>query len=149
MRIRSLQQRNQSKIKRLLEIWHASVVETHTFLTEADIAEILPAVRLGLEKIKNLYGYYDDKAVLQAFIGMENQKIEMLFVDAAARGQGIGRQLVDFAIANAGTKYVDVNEQNAQGVGFYSHIGFHLISRSEFDGQGRPFPLLHLEFKKQ
>ncbi|MDR1040632.1 MAG: GNAT family N-acetyltransferase, partial [Deltaproteobacteria bacterium] len=47
-----------------------------------------------------------------------------------------------------GVKFVDVNEQNEQGVGFYRHLGFHVISRSEYDEQGRHFPLLHLEFNQ-
>jgi putative acetyltransferase len=39
---------------------------------------------------------------------------------------------------------VDVNEQNPQGVGFYRHMGFEQVGRSELDGQGNPFPLLHM-----
>lgn len=47
-------------------------------------------------------------------MGVENKKIEMLFVDADAGGQGIGKQLVFFALANSDAQYVDVNEQNAR-----------------------------------
>jgi putative acetyltransferase len=38
----------------------------------------------------------------------------------------------------------DVNEQNAQAVGFYEHMGFTRTGRSPLDGQGRPYPLIHL-----
>ena len=70
----------------------------------------------------------------------------MLFVHADARGKDIGKTLLNYAVDNLGAKFVDVNEQNGQGVGFYMHMGFRVIGRSDFDGQGRPFPLLHLEF---
>jgi putative acetyltransferase len=39
---------------------------------------------------------------------------------------------------------VDVNEQNDGAIGFYGHLGFEVTGRSEFDDQGRPYPLLHL-----
>ena len=81
---------------------------------------------------------------MQGFIGIENQKIEMLFIDDDACGQGIGKLLINYVIGNLDAKFVNVNEQNEQRVGFYKHMGFRVISRSEFDDQGRPFPLLHL-----
>ncbi len=39
---------------------------------------------------------------------------------------------------------VDVNEQNTQALDFYLRRGFHVVGRSPLDGQGRPYPLLHL-----
>jgi putative acetyltransferase len=54
----------------------------------------------------------------QGFISIIEQKIEMLFIHADARGQAIGRQLLDYAVSNLGARFVDVNEQNKQGVGF-------------------------------
>jgi putative acetyltransferase len=39
---------------------------------------------------------------------------------------------------------LDVNEQNPPAAGFYARQGFVVVGRSETDGEGRPFPLLHL-----
>ena len=47
-------------------------------------------------------------------------------------------------IIERGIRHVDVNEQNPQALGFYRHLGFEQVGRSPLDGQGRPFPLLHL-----
>lgn len=69
----------------------------------------------------------------------------MLFIDPAFRGQGIGRQLLDH-VARPRLK-VDVNEQNPQAHGFYLHYGFEDISRSALDGEGRPFPVIHMRLK--
>jgi putative acetyltransferase len=41
-----------------------------------------------------------------------------------------------------------VNEQNPQGVAFYRHMGFGQVGRSELDGQGNPFPLLHMRLNR-
>ena len=41
-----------------------------------------------------------------------------------------------------------MNEQNAQAVGFYEHMGYKVVSRDELDTEGKPYPILHLEWKK-
>lgn len=143
-RIEAVVQRNEN-MHRLLEIWESAVRKTHTFLSEADVLSIKQEVPHGILAIQHLHCFFDDNDTPQGFIGVENQKIEMLFVDANARGQGIGKQLLNFALTDLGAIYVDVNEQNEQGVGFYEHMGFVTMSRSDYDEQGRPFPILHLK----
>ena len=69
----------------------------------------------------------------------------MLFVDPAFRGMGLGRHLVEYAIDRLHVTRVDVNEQNEQAAGFYARLGFRYVSRSETDGSGKPYPILHLE----
>lgn len=141
--IKHLQQRDTLLLQRLLVIWETSVIKTHLFLTKEDIQTIKIDVKTALETVENLYVFYDDKKHIQGFIVIEKQKVEMLFVDANVRGQGIGKQLLLFAIAHFDVRYVDVNEQNQQAVEFYYHMGFQQQSRSESDDQGRPFPILH------
>lgn len=43
-----------------------------------------------------------------------------------------------------GATEVDVNEQNAQAVGFYLHLGFGQTFRRSTDGMGKPYPILHM-----
>jgi putative acetyltransferase len=64
-------------------------------------------------------------------------------------GKGVGKLLLQHAIAEFGANEVDVNEQNPQGVAFYRHMGFEQVGRSELDGQGNPFPLLHMRLGGQ
>lgn len=77
-------------------------------------------------------------------VGVSGQKLEMLFVDAQQRRKGIGSALMSFVRANCGVTAVDVNQQNAQAVEFYLRHGFTVASRSDLDGQGWPYPVLHL-----
>lgn len=56
----------------------------------------------------------------------------------------MGRLLVADAIHRLGATRVDVNEQNEQALGFYRRLGFEVVGRSALDGQGRPYPLLHM-----
>ncbi|MGE5702416.1 MAG: GNAT family N-acetyltransferase [Clostridia bacterium] len=71
-------------------------------------------------------------------------------VDLSYHGQGIGSRLLKHAELQKGSHlYVDVNEQNEQAFAFYKRHGFTQTGRSEIDGTGRPFPLLHLERKAE
>ena len=90
---------------------------------------------------------YEADGRLAGFIGTAGGNIEMLFVDNDCRGRGIGRRLVRYAVGVQGADRVDVNEQNAQAVGFYAHLGFRLASRSETDAEGKPYPILHLRLE--
>lgn len=128
----------------LLNVWEDSVRATHDFITEDDIEFFKPIIleqafpAITLNCVKNEMG-----AIL-GFIGVAEQKIEMLFILDAARGKGIGKQLLQYAIEQLGATKVDVNEQNPQAVGFYQHLAFKILSRSPLDGMGKPFPILHL-----
>lgn len=140
--IQRINQKDSNERTALLAIWEASVTATHDFLTPEDIDSLKPEVEKGLAGISYLYGCYNP--TIAGFIGVENEKVEMLFVDDHFRGQGIGKKLLHYAIEKLHIRYVDVNEQNEEGLGFYQHFGFQVMGRSELDDQGRTFPILHL-----
>lgn len=128
----------------LLDLWHRSVRATHDFLSEDDIAQLLPQVRdryLGAVDVW-VYEDIDDRPL--GFIGLVGAQVEMLFLDPRWRGQGIGTRLLDHARELRGALTVDVNEHNPQAHGFYRRYGFTDVGRSPLDGQGRPFPLIHM-----
>ena len=130
----------------ILKVWESSIRETHNFLNEGDIKTIIPQVRKGLVLVENLVCVRNNINDLVAFMGVQDKKIEMLFVDADYIGKGIGKKIMDYAVKEFCVKYVDVNEQNYDGVNFYKHMGFEVISRSEYDDCGNSFPILHMKF---
>lgn len=73
----------------------------------------------------------------------------MLFMHPDYRGKGIGKVLLTYAVEALGLRKVDVNEQNEGAVGFYRHYGFEVVGRSELDGTGKPYPILHMELGGQ
>ncbi|GAA3572826.1 GNAT family N-acetyltransferase [Kribbella ginsengisoli] len=131
---------------RAAEVWEASVRATHDFVSDADIEIFRPLVRKGFGQIQHLAGLRDDEGVLVGFAGVEDGKLEMLFLDPAVRGQGGGRLLLHHALTAFGAQTLDVNEQNPQAIGFYLHNGFKVTGRSALDGMGKPYPLLHLTY---
>lgn len=135
LNIRSLYDINQ-----LEHVWEQSVRSSHNFLNERDILQLKPVIKQALLHI-NVLACTEN---MQAFIGINQEKIEMLFVHPEFQKQGLGRKLIQFALEKHNVKYVDVNEQNPLALSFYTHLGFKVYDRSDYDAQGRPFPILHL-----
>ncbi len=145
--IHRITDRNKEVSHQLLYIWETAVRATHLFLSEQNIAALSPLVIQGIRQIPHLLAYTEQDHYL-GFIGVQDTKIEMLFVNPAVRGRGIGKQLVTYAIQTLNVLYVDVNEQNPQATGFYEHLGFQVFDRSERDEQGQPFPILHMKLSQ-
>lgn len=133
-------------IDALTTLWEASVRATHHFLTEEDIQKITPFVKKGLSDVETLVVAYENDRLV-AFMGIDTDKIEMLFVSPDCLGKGIGKELAELGIAQYGVRYVDVNGQNPQAAGFYRHIGFEVFERTELDEQGNPFPILKMRLR--
>ena len=136
--------RDDALVGRLVELWEASVRATHDFLSEEDIRGIRTYVPDALRSIADLRIVRDAEGVPVAFMGCDGRRLEMLFVDPACRGAGVGTALVREAFA-AGVTEVVVNEQNPSARGFYEHVGFAVCGRSERDEQGGPFPILYMK----
>ncbi len=77
-------------------------------------------------------------------MGINDDFLEMLFVNDKKRGQGLGRKLLEFGI-DKGVKRLSVNEDNPSAVGFYKHMGFKIYDRKDNDDNGDPYPLLYME----
>ncbi|WP_027701024.1 GNAT family N-acetyltransferase [Metaclostridioides mangenotii] len=147
IKIENLNIINNKDMEEILDTWESSVRATHDFLSEEDIILIKPQVIEGAKYVSKLLCVRDKKDMIKAFMGIHDFKIEMLFISNESRGNGIGKRLVEYAIEVLNANYVDVNEQNTQALGFYKHMGFKVIKKSEFDEQGNPFPILHMKLK--
>ncbi|GAA0735139.1 GNAT family N-acetyltransferase [Clostridium oceanicum] len=143
--IETLDNISKDDLESILKVWESSVRATHTFLKEEDIISLIPQVKEGVNYVSKFLCVRDEKGIIKAFMGVENDKIEMLFIDGNKRGKGIGKKLISYAVEVLNIKYVDVNEQNMQAVGFYKHMGFDAFKRSELDDGGNPFPILHMK----
>tara|TARA_R110001599_G_C12240034_1_gene658756 strand:- start:432 stop:869 length:438 start_codon:yes stop_codon:yes gene_type:complete len=135
----------QHEFPAIVDVWEASVRATHHFLNEEDIAYFKPLILNEYLKAVDLRCVRDSAKNIIGFLGVAQQNIEMLFIHPNVRSKGIGKTLTEYAIKVLHCIKVDVNEDNEQAVGFYQKMGFKIIGRSELDGTGKPYPLLHME----
>ena len=143
-KILEITDRNPDLINRLLEVWEASVRATHLFLLDGEIKNIKEYVPQALNGVEHLLIAEDDKGCAVAFMGIEDGSLEMLFISPEERGKGLGKRLIKHGIENYAARWLTVNEQNPQAIGFYEHMGFHVYKKTELDEQGNPYPLLYM-----
>ncbi|MFK9097884.1 GNAT family N-acetyltransferase [Pseudomonas guariconensis] len=140
----TLQTPNVSDYPELVRIWEASVRATHDFMPDAYIVLLREYVLRRYLDAVMLVCCRDSTRRILGFAGVANGRVDMLFVAPEYRGQGIGKRLLRYAVDELNAERLDVNEQNPQALGFYLHEGFEVTGRSETDGLGQPYPLLHM-----
>lgn len=137
-------ERSAERIGELTDVWERSVRATHHFLSENEVLRIKEYIPAALRTVPVLIAAQDDSGMMRGFMGIDGCEIAMLFLAPEARGNGLGRQLIQHAIAAYGATEVTVNEQNPQALGFYRHMGFCVYRRTETDDQGAPYPILYM-----
>ena len=149
MRILEVEERNSDLISKLIAVWEASVRATHLFLSDSEILSIKEYVPQALKSVDKLIIAENEEEKPIAFMGIENETLEMLFITPSERGQGLGKQLLQYGISNYKVNRLTVNEQNPQAKGFYEHMGFHVYKRTDYDEQGNPYPLLYMRLPEE
>lgn len=128
----------------LADVWERSVRATHDFLAEEDLLDIRSKIAEVYFPMVELYAAVDEQGNPLGFMGLAGERMEMLFVDPGHHRRGIGRKLLEAALDKQPGLRLDVNEQNPGALAFYKKCGFEVIGRSPVDGEGKPYPLLHL-----
>ena len=129
----------------LLKVLETMVEDISDFLKEDDF-EFFKKYRMSyyFERLY-FFAYTDQKGKVKGFLGVSEEKVEMLFIGTEFRGSGVAKKLMDFVIKNLKITKVDVSETNKTAVSFFNHLGFKVVGRSETDNEGKNYPILHLE----
>ena len=139
MQIREIEKRELLLIQNLTALWERSAIATHLFLNAEKIAQIKQYLPQALSEVAHLIIAPNEHGEQLGFMGINEQKLKVLFLEPALRGQGLGRKLLQYGIDKYG-----VNEQNPQAVGFYKHLGFKIYKRTDLDEQGAPYPFFYM-----
>ena len=145
MKIAEVKERDTILVEQLLKVWESSVKATHLFLSDDEISSIKQYVPQALNSVPILAVAEDENGNPVDFMGIADKMLEMLFISNDSRGQGIGKQLLQYGIENYSINELAVNEQNPLSKGFYEHMGFKVYKRTESDEQGNPYPLLYMK----
>lgn len=128
----------------LLQVWEESVRSSHHFLTEDDICYYRIRLKEVYLQAVALYVIRDKRIV--AFMGLSSDMVEMLFVLPSEKGKGHGTTLLDFALHDKHIHKIDVNEDNHEAFSFYKNRGYKVVGRDAVDADGKPYPIIHLEY---
>lgn len=145
MKIVQINKRDSILVQKLLDVWESSVKATHLFLSVDEINNIKQYVPQAIKDVSILVIAENKNGNPVGFMGVDDKRLEMLFVLDKYRGQGIGKQLLQYGIENYSINELTVNEQNPRAKGFYEHMGFEVYKRIELDKQGNPYSLLYMK----
>jgi putative acetyltransferase len=130
--------------EQMILVWENSVRATHDFLVPSDIdyyKKIVSSIDFNSFPVFCL----TEANTVLGFIGIADNKIEMLFLAPEHIGKGFGKTLMNFAINELDVNKVDVNEQNHNAVNFYSKFGFLPYERTDKDDEGKDYPILKMK----
>ncbi|WP_340650171.1 hypothetical protein [Pseudoxanthomonas winnipegensis] len=94
----------------LLAIWEQSVRASHDFLSEQDIQSLLPLVRDHALPGLEVWILCDEASSPIGFMGLDDNKVEALFVSPSSFRRGGGKVMLEHARKLKGALKVDVNE---------------------------------------
>lgn len=121
----------------MVAVWRAASDLAHPFLT--------PAFQDGeADNVRNVYTQFADIHVKQhdgrviGFIALIENELGAIFLAPEFHGQGIGRELMDHAVALRGTLTLDVFQGNAIGRRFYAAYGFKQVGEFVHKPTGQP-----------
>ncbi len=92
MRIKEIKEKNSSLISQLLEVWEDSVKAIHLFLSNDEIKNIKEYVPQAIWGVSHLVIIENENNQSITFIGIEDRKIEMLFIRNSKIGEGLGKK---------------------------------------------------------
>lgn len=115
-------------LEKVAEIWLNSNIKVHDFIKKDYWENNFETVKLMFLEAK-IY-VYEVANEIQAFIGLNNNYIEGIFVDEKMRSKGIGKALLDFVKQNSLELSLKVYKKNQKAIKFYQREGFKQIEES-------------------
>lgn len=141
-----IQPYNDTFKEEMILVWENSVRATHDFLNSSDI-DYYKKIVSGIDFNSFPVFCLTETGKVLGFIGVAENKIEMLFLAPEHIGKGLGKTLMNFAINELDADKVDVNEQNQNAVHFYSKFGFVPYDRTDKDDEGKDYPILKMKLE--
>lgn len=117
-----------TRLESLAQLWARSVAASHDFLDPGQIATLLPHLPERLARLA-LCVAYSETGAAQGFVAITPspeegaRHIELLFVDPACWGQGLGSTLLTWALTQ-GARQVAVLAETPAALAFYQRRGF-------------------------
>ena len=107
------------------------------YFNELNVVDMAAEYTENSESLKNTY-VYDDNGVVKGIIRINGIEIEKLYVEPQFQSQGIGAQLLKFAVTEFNTSFLWALEYNKRGIAFYQRNGFILTDEKIIEDEWVP-----------
>ena len=81
--------------------------------------------------IKNMYIF--DDGLVKGFLQMNETEICKLYVDTFFQNEGIGGELIEYAVQKFHADHLWALEKNARAIAFYQRHGFYVTDQKKFE----------------
>lgn len=88
------------------------------------------------EILENIW-VYESEDIVKGLIRIEEKEVVELYVEHFFQGQGIGAELIEFAIKEHDVRSLWVLEKNTNAIRFYESHGFHVTDNKILE-EGTP-----------
>ena len=100
--------------------------------------QVIPvAEKYSKPEILNSIWVYEADGIVKGLIRIVGKEVVELYVEHFFQGQGIGAELIEFAIKEHDVKFLWVLEKNANAIRFYETHGFQLTDNKVLE-EGTP-----------
>ena len=118
---------NEADIDKVMDIWMKSTIKAHDFISKEYWQNNYNTVKEVYIPMSETFVYKDVQGIKGFISVINNEFIGALFVDIDFQGNGIGKQLIDYAVRKYGKLQLAVYKENKKSVEFYINRGFKII----------------------
>ncbi len=124
--IRRFRANDERETQTVVDIWLNGNLGAHFFVDPNYWRGALPAVSRAFETAE-IYVAVDASGTVRGFVGLDENRVLGLFVDANFRSRGIGAALVDYCKRTRSKLVANVYVKNERAVRFYRREGFEFL----------------------
>lgn len=118
---------NEADIDKVMDIWMKSTIKAHDFISKEYWQNNYNTVKEVYIPMSETFVYKDAQGIKGFISVINNEFIGALFVDIDFQGNGIGKQLIDYAVSKYGKLQLAVYKENKKSLEFYINRGFKII----------------------
>ena len=118
---------NEADIDKVMDIWMKSTIKAHDFISKEYWQNNYNTVKEVYIPMSETFVYKDVQGIKGFISVINNEFIGALFVYIDFQGNGIGKQLIDYAVSKYGKLQLAVYKENKKSVEFYINRGFKII----------------------
>lgn len=122
-----IRKKDSKDIKKIMDIWIASNLDAHNFISKDYFYNNFDIVKDAIENA-TVYVYEQESKVI-GFVGINQEFIEGIFVDRNYRSKGIGKKLINYCKKNYNTLSLNVYCKNKKAIEFYKREGFEICEK--------------------